>query len=238
MKPLLLSIGLIAFLSSCTHYNYYTISGKNVPKTETNQLVSENDTLRIEYQFSDHGGKIGFKIINKSDEIVEVDWRKSAIIAGGKAVSYFNPAGLINGRIERDTLAENGSSFVADVRASFVISEPVQYIFPRSHLQKISFGSLKENILVRELRKDEGEFIKLPERGVVSVSYRKVQFSPEQTPLSFRSFLTFRIGKGADQKEFSLEHLFYISEHWQSTSASFDFPEEIVRRSDWLSLTP
>lgn len=247
MKSTLLISFVTFFLASCMQYNYYTISGKNIRKTETHQLISENDTLRVEYSFAERDGKVGLKIFNKTHELIEIDWKKSAVILGEKAISYYNPEAILAGRIENDTSASargyrsNGNPvYLADIKASIAINEPSQFIFPRSYIFKASSplpiaAQINGMDSLKTLR---GEKVQIPSRGPVAVSYKRLQFQPEKSPLVFRSFLTFRTTESNSQKEFVQEHIFFISEMWQSASGAGDLPKQITERPDILSLYP
>ncbi|HUC81968.1 MAG TPA: hypothetical protein VMR70_13715 [Flavisolibacter sp.] len=214
MKPILLTACFLVVLSSCNHYNYLTVSGKNVVKNEKSQLVAETDTLRVQYSFSENDGKIGFEILNKTDEMVEIDWKKSAIILGDQAVSLFNSEATLSGRVQSDVAPDQRVMLApppgASLNARILISEPNQFIFPKSFIAKWS-ASLPFRAQVNgldSLKKREGEKLQLLSNGFTPVSYKRFQFSADQSPLLFRSFLTFRIGKEGNQKEFTQEHFF------------------------------
>ena len=84
------------------------------------------------------------------------------------------------------------------------------------------------------LKRAKGEKLQLLSSQPAPVSYKRFQFAEDKSPLVIRSFLTFRIGKGEAQKEFTQEHVFYISEIWRSASSAEEFPEKMVKRPDLL----
>jgi hypothetical protein len=63
-----------------------------------------------------------------------------------------------------------------------------------------------------------------------------MSFEKEKSQLNFRSYMTFQIGRGAEAKEFSLEHKFYVSEVWKIKSGLQDIPERITSRGDMIYL--
>lgn len=72
----------------------------NVPKNEHNELIRENDTLRLEYRFTQDKGLLSIRLFNKTTEPLEVDWLKSAVIINDRTVSYYDGKQIIAGQIE------------------------------------------------------------------------------------------------------------------------------------------
>ncbi|MGZ3845636.1 MAG: hypothetical protein ACXVBH_06245, partial [Flavisolibacter sp.] len=70
------------------------------------------------------------------------------------------------------------------------------------------------------------------------IPYRRMSFSPEQSPLTFRSYLTFRIGKAGEEKEFSMDHEFYVSEVWKIRYQPQELPTDVTSRGDMIYLVP
>src|SRR5258705_9998756 len=65
------------------------------------EFIAENDTCRITYNFCGEKGPIHISIYNKTNKPLQVDWKKSAVIFGENAVSYFTSESKINGEIEK-----------------------------------------------------------------------------------------------------------------------------------------
>lgn len=240
MKRPLLFIASILLLSSCTQYQYLTVSGENIAKNDKYEFISENDTVKVQYSFADNG-KVGIVLYNKSSQPLEIDWRKSAVIVDGKAYGYYNPNAAITATVERDSLRWQQKFrrfgdhlYLASVNGSVLIDEPSQFIPPASFIYKEplvlpvnGIDNLREEGLKKEsvqLAHDTG--------GVMSVSYKKAQFARDSSPVRFRSYITLRSGSSGSQKEFTVEHNFYVSEVWKTSSGPDDFPSEAVKRSD------
>lgn len=238
MKRPLLFPAVMIFLSSCTQYQYLTVSGENISKNEKNEFVSENDTLKVQYSFADYNGKVGITLYNKSAGPLEVDWKKSALIVDGKAYSYYNPNAVIAATVEdslnRRTAGLGNPRYLASVSGSVLIDEPLQFIPPASSIYKepllLPVNGI-DNLPEQDLKKESIQSAEYSD-GAVSISYKKARFAKDSSPLHFRSYLTLRAGSGGSQKEFTLEHSFYVSEVWKTASAPDDFPAEAVKRSD------
>lgn len=224
MKPTLLFISLF-FLTSCT-YQYLTVSGVNLTKKENHSFQSENDSLKLDYSFKDYHAKVGINIYNKLNEPIEIDWKKSAIIVGDNATSYYKPSSSFSGTLESTNLPNTQRN----IQGTVIGNEVIESIPPKSSI-------FREPIFMPIEKIDN-----LPEKQFQKVSsetsshifwdYKTIKFEKEKSPIVLRSYLTFRTLVAGVQKEFSIEHQFYISEIWNSTTSPEEFPENVVRRND------
>ena len=72
----------------------------------------------------------------------------------------------------------------------------------------------------------------------LKIPFRKMSFEKDNSPLFFRTYLTFRLGKVGNEREFSVEHQFYVSEVWKIRSGINEIPERITSRGDMIYLNP
>ncbi len=232
MKPTLLFICFLILLSSCTKFQYLTVSGVNVPKNDRNELISENDTMRVEYRFSQHKGQVRIRLYNKSSEPLEIEWRKSAIIINDQTVGYHDTRQFFSGQIQSDTWRTGlGTAHTSgNVRGQIQSNEQAQFIPPQSYVESrlvaIPLAAF-QNFPDEKAERDTLQF-----GGVVPVIFKRLPFEKENSPTRFRSYLTLKIGRGDSQKEFSVEHQFYISEIWKSASGPEYFADVMNSRSD------
>lgn len=235
MKLTILCLAFI--LSSCTTYQYFTLTAENISKNKENEFVSENDTLKVVYRFNGYQGPVRITVHNKTNEFLEIDWKKSALIFNDRATSYYSPNLHVNGTVTTDTANSGivGASYTSAMHADIYASESVQYIPPRSYLDKglvaIPVSFFKNHEL--DMQK---KHIYTDKKGY-SLRYTKLNFEKSKSPVLLRSYLSFRIGS-APAKEFSLEHRFYVSEIWQSISGPSYFPEELLNKPDRFYLNP
>ena len=226
-SSILLAILSIAF-ASCSTYQYLTVSGVDVAKKEKEGFVSENDTVKVQYNFKD-GGKIGITIFNKTNEPIEVDWKKSAVIVGTLSHSYYNPNSSFSAQVQTDTARRssvNSSVYLADIRGSIVANEAMSFIPPKASINNENnylpvkyVQNLANKIPKKEvLRKQHANVLPL----------EKYSFKQEESPIVFRSYITFRVGQGAAIKEFVQEHHFYISEIWNTQADPGYFPRSFL----------
>jgi len=231
MKPFLPLTFVLSLFASCVSNRYYTIAADNIAKNDSHQLISENDTLRVEYLFSVHSNQMTISIFNKLKEPIEVDWNKSALISNEQAVSFYNPNIQFSGTIDNANRVSLLTGTLADVNGSLVINQPSQFIFPNTSLAKMSrpiSAVAKADIDIKGARAEKVEFSGKP----YSVHLKKMKFEKDSTPLTFRTYLTFRTGEKEKQQEFKVEQSFYVTEIWQTRFDVYDFPSNVLPRPD------
>lgn len=241
---LTVSLFILFFFSSCAEHQYLTVSGANINKDNNHEFVSENDTLKLVYHFKPDQGKIMISVFNRTDQPMVIDWWKSAIMIDDKVYSFYNPDARLNGQIQTDTNAlgrrvlGSSSVYVADMNGTVHLNETSQFIPSHAQIRKelfvLKLDTLK-NLPENEAKKDT---IRVSFYSESYIIYRKMLFEKDKSPLSFRSYLTFHMGKGNDEKEFSLEHKFYVSEVWKIKTSLQNIPEDITSRGDMIYLTP
>lgn len=174
---------------------------------------------------------------------IEVDWKKSAVIIDGKAISFFSPTASIAATVERDSLQWQNRflgfrepTYLASLNGSIFINEPTQFGPPSSYIYKVPLALSIEpfqNLPEQQAKKESAKWV-----NNATVSYNKLEFHKTASPLQFRSYLTFRIGDTGSQKEFTVEHNFYISEVWKTIYGPANFPENVLNRGDRFYLQP
>jgi hypothetical protein len=199
----------ITIFTSCNVYRYTSVESKNIQKNEQSIFAEENDTLRIEYDFNGIGGPVSIKIFNKTNQPLYVDWKRSSFIAKDKAVSYFNPGLRIDGTINSQSIqltnqVANGEAIIgADIQAqpgnSFI---PPHTYTQNTFIYLVSFADLR--IPVEQMKREKLQI------GELKRNIWKVNFSETNTPLFFKSYVTFMLGD-TNEKYFFMQHDFYIA---------------------------
>ena len=131
----LLPIFIVVSFSSCSHYQYATLSAENIPKDDKkNEFVAESDTLCIVYNFNGKKGPVSITIFNKSDMPLQVDWKKSALIVDDKPIAYYQPDWNINGSISTTPgiLTTSSSTLQANVTGR----EGLEFLPPHSFISR------------------------------------------------------------------------------------------------------
>lgn len=233
MKLTLPVIALLLF-SSCTPYQYLTVSSEQLSQNEKNDFVFETDTVKLAYHFTGYRGPVQITIFNKTNEPLEINWKKSALISNDQASAYYSPNLLLNGSIRQDSSAYlfSGSYPIAGIKADIYVNEPSQFIPPQSSISKTLLALPLKDLI--DLSSQKKELYRTADHAI---KYRKAKYSKENAPFSFRSYLNFNYG-GNQGKEFSIEHYFYVSEVWESEGDPSYFPPELKEKGNIFYQNP
>lgn len=220
---LLILATLLFSLSACSSY-YYSMLNSNDPigeKNEKGDFVQENDTVRISYRFWGENAPVTITIYNKSDEPIYVDWGRSALIIDDVVTSYDPKVASISGET---SAVISGSSYSWDNRSAsgwsysegsfsgdVALPKGVEFIPPRS--KTVNTPLRLANFPFNEIPKDEYVKEQMITKAATTVNIRVKDFTPEDSPLKFRSYLTLFSGgtNGKELKHSSFERTFYVS---------------------------
>jgi hypothetical protein len=208
--PLLLLNFLLASCGSIKHYT--TIESKNMAKNEQSIFVEESDTLRIEYRFSQYDGRIVIKIQNKTTSPMYINWQKSAVIANGQSINYYDAKSKVEGVIEGSSLKLSRDYSVQGASFSGVIqNNPLRdFIAPKAFINylQLPVSSLPAYHMSNKLEVKHQSITYNNSKYNIKVA----EFTPETSPLNFSSYLSFEISDSTT-KTFAKQHDFYISSY-------------------------
>lgn len=228
MRNFTCRICFLFLLASCSRFQYLTLSGNNLSQNEQKEFISENDELLITYNFNGYNCPVNISIFNKTNKPVYIDWKKSAIIANGKASSYFSPNYHIDGTANGYNLqwTNNYSTQNASFNANVPGQEGVDFIPPNSFISKKMIEV--SNTVYRQI--DTGFARVLFAGDGISYAARKKEFTLENSPLVFRSYLT--LIKEDNHADTSIKHTFYIKELLQTATSPNNFIDTYTKRGD------
>ncbi len=212
------SIGIVLMcipflLGSCTSY-YYSIlnSGSHrMEKKSEGDFVIENDSVCITYNFGGMNAPIGIHIYNKMGEPLHVDWQKSALILNGEATSYQDKNMPIAGQLSTSSyeffsFEESEGVFSGNIEKS----EKTAFIPPKSGITYVPLelaGFPFDEIPKKEYNK--ASFLR---KNGTEAKINYLDFTPENSPLTFRSYLVLFAGMNPDfDKPIIYETEFYVS---------------------------
>ena len=224
MKLILPILLFVTVFSSCQTYQYFTVTGDNINQDSNYQFVAENDTLWMLYNFNGYNGPVKVSIYNKMDKPLYVNWKKSAIILEGKAISYYSPDQPLDGIIN-STESKSGNEVSAQsgsIQAIISGQEGLDFIPPHSRKDKTALPLITG--FNKEISMDQMKRVYMDGDEQLP-KVKSVYFSKESSPVNFRSYLTFSI-TGNSNDEFSLEHIFYVSHLFVSTLNPANIPSK------------
>lgn len=191
------------FLFGCNKHQFIFIESQPI-QNDKERLLTANDSLEIQYNFSGENIPIKITIKNKSEKPVYIDWKKSVVIIDGKKYDYWN---------ENSHIELSGSSYPlvysihTNLDGTIIKDERITYIAPHSYiettriyLQTSEFSFLPENdIMQLSMHSQDGP-----------VRVKQYNFTEENSPLIFRSLLTL------SSKEISTDETLFESTFWVS----------------------
>lgn len=182
----LLSLSIF-ILSSCVSYKIGTVIPES--KNVNSNLVFENDTIKINYNFWGKNGLASFDIYNKLNIPIYLDWKKSAFIPNDKMMSYWQD--------ETNTMSSTLYSSYdywgifsgkANTKTKSIRQERVGVILPNAMITTKKYSLIPINTT-------------LPIQ----------KFSLSNTPLRFRNYLLVSTSEQFDKNVFYVDNSFFVS---------------------------
>jgi len=213
MRLFLLFIYSGILFSSCTTYRYATISGSNIELDERQEFVAENDTVRIVYNFYGSKGPVKLSIYNKLPVGLQIDWKRSAMVIGQASYSYYSPNLTVNGDVNTSAWTRRSAS----IDATITREEGLEFLPP---------GAVSHHTgpFIADTAFQNTAPLSIPGPPLVigrsKVKASKASFTPNNSPLLFKSFLTL-LTAGQEPQVFTTEHRFYVSEVLETAAVPF-----------------
>ena len=217
MKHLLLLVALsIMLLAGCKtqipYIQLYETESTNAKKTK-DCYTYENDTIRVDYVFWADGGVIAFRVLNKTNKPIYVDWFKSSYISNSQRYQYWTDKTKTEVNFEavsrRNTIdfpaiiGYSGSAVATRTKP-----ERISFIPPKSYIQKIGYYLTQSHFTNWETDFTKKTEPRKDQPKIMTTIYSK-QFSKETSPLVFRNFLTASF-KEDFSSEFYVDNEFYV----------------------------
>jgi hypothetical protein len=211
--PILL---LPAILSSCSRYQYSTISS-NLKQNQRQEFYTENDSFKVVYNFNGYDGPVQISVHNKVNKPLFVDWKKSAVIIDGRSNSFWRDQATISGETQHYQVQWTEWLASANGSVSATMSRPDQFSFvpPQSYTQ-VSMINLKREIFKFKRPKRPTAVNLYTETGTVNML--AYYFDDDNSPLRYKTYLTLSYQPDLTQP-IELQHDFWVSEVMNTHSA-------------------
>lgn len=200
-------------LASCTQYQYITLDS-NVYRQDQQSFIWENDTVRIRYIFSGNNCPLTVQVYNKMTQPLYVDWKKSAIVYGdGSRLSLWNDQVNVSSttvggsvRVGHITMGSAQTSGMIDKR------EQISFIPPNSYVSVRPLAIISN--FIRPLPLELKQRVSFGDESNTKVD--KYNFTPENTPFTFRCFLTLATNDNFSNSIY-IDQPFWVSGIMQTT---------------------
>ncbi|RFZ92631.1 hypothetical protein D0C36_14540 [Mucilaginibacter conchicola] len=221
--PLIITLACCAILASCSKYQLNVISsttGKE-PNKQTGNYEFENDSVRISYSFYGADAPVTVNVFNKLNEPLYIDWQKSALVIGDKAISYVPDNIKLNGSISADSYTyrgNNNNSVISNptytngsINATANLPKTTTFLPPHTQSTNTTLRLANGFIQVPDTAFHK---IRMIENFADTVKLTKVNtalFNESNSPLAFRSYLTTYTVADGKNIPVVYEDKFYVS---------------------------
>ncbi len=203
--PFLFLVSLIAIcMSSCEAYQYATFSS-SLPQSQYDDFFFENDTLQVVYSFNGMDCPINIDIYNKLSKPLYINWKHSAIVLNGETISMEPNGQLFNTFSSVDSISE-----------IYILNQ--SNIIPPQSLLSIDHLNLAHNFL-SIAKADSSHRKKISAEGADPIFTKVHSFLKPNSPLYFKSYISLS-DNSKDLDRFMLEHEFWVSDIYKTTSSS------------------
>jgi len=219
MKQKLFFLGMVVVLASCKSYQMSTVSSVSTPQNDSTGVISVvNDSLAISYNFSGKNAPLHVEILNKLDEPLYISWEKSALIIEDQAYSFVNDVLKITGEASSTTYDYNrifrdlnntkytDGSFDANVK----LSKNESFIPPHSKVTRTIYALNLEKVAKVDKAGFKPTYVNLSD-GTGQIRASVMEFSKENSPLQFKSYMTLYTVKNNQPHLFNHQQDFFIS---------------------------
>ncbi len=233
-----LLIGFIC-LSSCSSTYYYSTLSSNdegINRDNLGSFIFNTDTIQITYSFNGQDGPIQIGVLNKLDMPMYVDWSRSAIIINDVATSYKGQKSHITTETTSQTFSigvfpyTDISTTKATTTGYEYNPEQVSFIPPK---RKINHCSLwLSNLNFSNIDKKEYNNNVVLDAHNQTRSVKALDFSEDNTPLFFESYLTIFLEDGST---YAITQSFYIANLIRAKGiAPSNLEKGLAQRNDFM----
>lgn len=202
----------IVLLSSCSTYQYVTLSSPDISKNDRHEFVAENDTMKLVYDFHGGNGPVRITAYNKLDRPLLLDLNRSVLIINNKAIGLNTGKIEVEGSISTSVNTTGGFSTASasgSVGAATVLPQGQMFIPGGTFISYTATVSLADrtfdNIPAGAFNAET-----VTTDDSFAHGLKTAHFAAGESPLAFRTMLTF-MQPGSDIKESVWQNSFYVS---------------------------
>lgn len=235
MKNFLILPVLLLALTSCSKYQINVLSSNNIKKDPDNgKFVTENDSVKITYSFFGRNAPINLDVYNKLNEPLYIDWQRSAFITGDKSVSYASDKLHITGDVSGSSIGNKTISYSSgSIDAVATLPKTVVFIPPHTHVSNTLLEVTSQ--FVTYIPDDKFTKKEIPSLSISGTSLVNIaEFSTDQSPLNFRSYLSLYVLNNNVPKYTAYDHDFFVSKLINTSEEPANFEFSQTRRGDYF----
>lgn len=207
-------MALLLLFSSCSTYQYTTVSSSNLDMNDLQEFEFVNDTVRIVYNFNGENAPVTITIENKLRVPIFIDWHNSSLILNGRSVSYAPLQINIEGTTHANSYNYGGggsgySSGISNLNAVASLPPSIDFVPPYSYFTRNSIGitnKFNDDVPAAAYQK-----LQYAVTDGYSIPVKAAVFTESSSPLRIRSYISLSIGN-RDAFPVAYEHSFFISQ--------------------------
>jgi hypothetical protein len=213
----------IMICSSCSTYQYMTLDSPQLSRNEKKQFISENDTLRLTYDFNGYAAPMSINIYNKTNQPLYINWKKSALIRDEHSISLYdrnvNFSGVASSSSARfGYLTNTATAF----NGSFALPEGMDFVAPGSSISKTLIQLGLTGPMPALISDSVPKQKTLDTQGFIIAQYQHILFNERQSPVKIKTYLTFSLGSNP-AAEFAERNSFFVSEAYRTKTQPDNF---------------
>jgi hypothetical protein len=231
-------------ITSCSKYQLNVISSTNgIKNQQTGDFEFENDSVKIAYSFYGPDAPVTVNVQNKLNKPLYIDWQKSALIIDGKAISYVADKIAVNGNIDAQTDSyhyNNNPAFsnpgytTGSINAVASLPKNTTFLPPHSQSSNTSVRLTKGFLNIPDSAFHKVRMVYKYQDTVNLTKVKSANFSDQNSPLRFKSYLTLYIVNGNEVKPATYQHDFFVSRSLTTTMDPKQFREFNKKRGDYF----
>ena len=205
---ILILLGLAFSLGSCSVKTIYqVVSTKS--ESLNDEFVYENEDVKCSYDLWNpkSGAPYSFKIYNKSESPIFLDWSKSSFIVNGESYDYFNEMTVTESRVA----AKSNSNVFRNYQSTTATTSAVQLNATQSYKQKKIQYIPSKSFIECKLNSNKINIFNACDYALLGTkNIKEFNFEEKNTPLIFRNHLSYSKSENSNNIE-KIDNKFWVN---------------------------
>lgn len=221
MRHLFYTVFMVMLVSCTPNYQLITLQTTS-PELADNNYVFQDSLVKITYDFYSPNGVINFKIYNKSNAPIFIDWKNSLFIKSvSEKYNYWTDEAKIEGTLHSSSssLVEGIYSGSGSINGNVKKDERITFLPPNTEIivGKYKISNSKKFICqgTEQILLEDYSW----KKSLKQIKIKDYKYSIDNTPINFRNYLT--ISKTED----FTQPLYYDFGFWISNIKEMKAPQ-------------
>ncbi|MCT4588242.1 MAG: hypothetical protein N4A71_10500 [Carboxylicivirga sp.] len=215
MKKLYLNLAIlfsIVLFSSCSSYQFATLKS-DLEQPFSDGFIYENDTIQLHYAFNGLNCPLQLSIYNKLNQPIYIDYNRSSLIINGETFPLNPETSSINVNYSETETELNHHSYTDGHSSGSITHNDRRGFIPPQSLLKLDNVNICNGFMETKLGSGDDQRTLVAENGQ-SYNVKAYDFTRENSPLLFRSFVSYKANSKEDWKY--IDSNFWVSSIYQT----------------------